>query len=243
MAVKKATPTKKKDDEKPAKKAGPVVSSRAKAKKVEEVEEKEISKAPIVIKKSAVKPPAAPLTPVAAAPVAPPAPPKAAPAAPAEKTPAKPAAAPVPPAKAKPTEHARPTAPKPTHPVPPRRPPPPPPRPFFSHPKKAEPSHRSSPKVAVPVATATEIGGQTRKKIQFNEMMTVKDLAAAMDVKIPDVIKKLLILGKPATINQRLETETASALAAEFNCELEIKSIYEGAERAEKEDPAKLKQR
>lgn len=253
MAVKKAPSPKKKStdlgDDKAVKK-GSIVSSKSKTKKVEEVEEKEISKAPIVIKKSAVKPAVAPAAAVAPAPVAPAAtqaatPAKAKPAAaPAEKAAVKPAATPTPtPAKPKPVEPPRPSAPKHVPPAAPRRPIQPA-RPSFDRAKKMEAPPRSAPsKITAPVATAPESGSSSRKKVQFNEMMTVKDLASALDVKIPDLIKKLLALGKPATINQRLETDIATLLAAEFNAELDVKSIYEEAERPDKDDPAKLQQR
>ena len=56
-------------------------------------------------------------------------------------------------------------------------------------------------------------------------MMTVRELAEKMEVKSPDVIKKLMSLGVFATINQRLETESASIIAQEFGFELDFQLI------------------
>jgi translation initiation factor IF-2 len=89
---------------------------------------------------------------------------------------------------------------------------------------------------SVPAAVSSSTPVSDRKKIPFNEMMTVKDLAAAMVVKIPDVIKKLLSLGTPASINQRIEFDTAVMLADAFGFDMELKSIYVD-EVKELEDP------
>lgn len=64
------------------------------------------------------------------------------------------------------------------------------------------------------------------KKLPFNEMMTVKNLSEAMDVKVADVIKKLMSIGTLATINQRLEADVAALVADEFGFKLVVKSIY-----------------
>lgn len=87
---------------------------------------------------------------------------------------------------------------------------------------------------AAPVTAAPE-----RKKIKFNEMMTVKDLADRMNVKVPDVIKKLLTLGTPASINQRLERDTAALVADGFGFDLDFESIYQDVDAKElaKSDP------
>ncbi len=95
-------------------------------------------------------------------------------------------------------------------------------------------------------AAAGTVQTQTleRKKVQFNEMMTVKDLANSMGVKITDFIKKLLVLGTPASINQRISPETATLVADSFGFVLEVKSIFSDEPVAEvEEDPTKLKSR
>lgn len=247
MAVKKTTTPKKKNkpepvEEKEFKKTGPFVTPPKAKPKKEEDEKPEISKAPIVVKKAAVKTPAPAVS--AAAPATPVAPPPPVKTPPAEKPAAKtPAPAPV---KAKPAETHKPaTPPAPAKPkFAPKK--------TFPQPQPVRPHHAPRPtpapvaKAAPPKAPAVSVAeapASDRKKIQYNEMMTVKDLATALDVKVTDVIKKLLALGKPSTINQRLETEIATLIAAEFNTDLEVRSIYEGPTAHEKDDPAKLKPR
>ncbi|MCB4756497.1 MAG: translation initiation factor IF-2 [Elusimicrobia bacterium] len=73
---------------------------------------------------------------------------------------------------------------------------------------------------------ATMTPATPKKKLQFNEMMTVKDLAAAMDIKVTEMIKKLLSVGTPATINQRISFDVASLVAESFGYLLDLKSIY-----------------
>lgn len=109
-----------------------------------------------------------------------------------------------------------------------------PPQPFT--PKQQQPEKpKSAPMVDLKKAISNQIkkssteqaAVSTKKKIQYNEMMTVKDFADALGVKVPDVIKKLLTLGTPASINQRLQAETAALLAEAFEFDFEVKSLYE----------------
>ena len=84
------------------------------------------------------------------------------------------------------------------------------------------------------------------KRLQVSTMMTVRELAEKMEVKSPDVIKKLMSLGVFATINQRLETESASIIAQEFGFELDFQKLYKEEEitaAAEAEKPESLKPR
>ncbi len=93
-------------------------------------------------------------------------------------------------------------------------------------------------------ATITESKTDVRPKISYNEMMTVKDLADAMGLKVVDVIKKLLILGTPASMNQRIQSDVASLLADAFGFQLNVKSIFVDEPASEgKEDSSLLKPR
>ena len=78
-------------------------------------------------------------------------------------------------------------------------------------------------------------------------MVTVRELSEKMEVTSNDVIKKLMGLGILATINQRLEHEAASIVAAEYGWELTIVAVYKEEEiqsaTAAKEAPDKLKPR
>lgn len=81
-------------------------------------------------------------------------------------------------------------------------------------------------------------------QISINELITVKDLAEKMNLKVGDVLKKLLSMGSLATINQRLDTDTAILLANEFNYDAKLSSIYsEDDVEEENDDPVKMKPR
>lgn len=60
-----------------------------------------------------------------------------------------------------------------------------------------------------------------RRKIKIDEAISVANLAKEMGVKAPEVIKKLLLLGVTANINQALDIDTAGVVAAEFSFEVE----------------------
>jgi translation initiation factor IF-2 len=99
-----------------------------------------------------------------------------------------------------------------------------------------------------PSSPAPEPGAKPAlKKLQVSSMITVRELSEKMEVKTNDVIKKLMSLGIFATINQRLETEAAQVIAADFGYEIEVVAMYKEEEfavkKAETEDPAKLKAR
>ncbi|MDR2616273.1 MAG: translation initiation factor IF-2 [Endomicrobium sp.] len=81
--------------------------------------------------------------------------------------------------------------------------------------------------------------------ISINELITVRELAEKMRFRIGDVLKKLLSMGSLATINQRLDTDTAILLANEFGYDAKIDSIYseEKVVTSKEKDPLKLKTR
>jgi translation initiation factor IF-2 len=60
------------------------------------------------------------------------------------------------------------------------------------------------------------------EKVTVYEPITVKDLAAAMGVKIAEVMSRLMQQGVMATANQAINTDTAELLAIEFGRELVI---------------------
>jgi translation initiation factor IF-2 len=61
----------------------------------------------------------------------------------------------------------------------------------------------------------------SKRVFKIEEVITVGDLAHRMGVKASDVIKKLLEMGMPSTLNQLLDAETAGLLAAEYGFEVE----------------------
>jgi translation initiation factor IF-2 len=74
------------------------------------------------------------------------------------------------------------------------------------------------PPVAPPPVTRT---------ITLAEGMTVKDLADKLDVRVKDVLSKLLMKRLMVTINSTLDTDTAVMLAREFGADVQMRSFEE----------------
>jgi translation initiation factor IF-2 len=80
--------------------------------------------------------------------------------------------------------------------------------------KKALPSRElQRPELTVPKAS--------KRVVRITEVITVGDLAKEMSVKAGDVIAKLMRLGVLATINQTLDADTATLVAADFGYSVE----------------------
>ena len=82
------------------------------------------------------------------------------------------------------------------------------------------------------------------KIIKIDETITVSELASKMEVKVSELIKKLMSQGILATINQRLDMDTATLAAGEFGFGIEVVPLY-GEELLEekKEDESLLQPR
>ena len=65
------------------------------------------------------------------------------------------------------------------------------------------------------------------RTITLAEGMTVKDLADKLDVRPKDVLAKLLNKRLMMTINQTLDTETATMIAREFGADVQMRSFEE----------------
>jgi translation initiation factor IF-2 len=63
------------------------------------------------------------------------------------------------------------------------------------------------------------------RTITLAEGMTVKDLADKLDVRVKDVLAKLLMKRLMMTINSTLDTETATMLAREFGADVQMRSF------------------
>jgi translation initiation factor IF-2 len=74
------------------------------------------------------------------------------------------------------------------------------------------------------------------RTITLAEGMTVKDLADKLDVRVKDVLAKLLMKRMMMTINSTLDVETAKDIAREFGAEIEMRSFEEELVSAEIED-------
>ncbi len=79
----------------------------------------------------------------------------------------------------------------------------------------------------------------SKRLLKIEEVVTVGDLAHRMGIKAADVIKKLIEMGMPTTVNQLLDADTAGLLAQEYdflveNVAPEVESLIDQAEdRAE----------
>ena len=74
------------------------------------------------------------------------------------------------------------------------------------------------------------------RTITLAEGMTVKDLADKLDVRVKDVLAKLLMKRMMMTINSTLDIETAKEIAREFGAQIEMRSFEEELVSAEVED-------
>jgi translation initiation factor IF-2 len=68
---------------------------------------------------------------------------------------------------------------------------------------------------------------QITRNITLAEGMTVKDLADKLDVRVKDVLAKLLMKRLMLTINSTLDTETATMIAREFGADVQMRSFEE----------------
>ncbi len=91
-------------------------------------------------------------------------------------------------------------------------------------------------------APAVKIEPPKPKSVKLGESITVKELSSKLCRDVGEVIKKLMMLGVMATINQDLDFETASLLATEFGVEvLELPPEEDPTEIAEiEDDPSSL---
>ena len=65
------------------------------------------------------------------------------------------------------------------------------------------------------------------RTITLAEGMTVKDLADKLDIRVKDVLAKLLMKRLMLTINSTLDTETATMIAREFGADVQMRSFEE----------------
>ena len=91
---------------------------------------------------------------------------------------------------------------------------------------------REAPK---PEPVAQKVG---KKRIKIDEAITVANLARQMGMKAGEVIKKLLLLGIQANINQALDFDTAALVASDFEYEVEKTAFEEEEVLQIKEDRA-----
>ncbi len=65
------------------------------------------------------------------------------------------------------------------------------------------------------------------KSIEMLESISVAELARKMNLKAAELIGKLMGMGMMVTMNQSIDSDTATILASEYGCEVKIVSLYE----------------
>lgn len=65
------------------------------------------------------------------------------------------------------------------------------------------------------------------KEIDIMEVVTVSELARKMNLKASNLISKLMSMGMMVTINQQIDAETATILADDYDCKVNIVSLYD----------------
>jgi translation initiation factor IF-2 len=131
------------------------------------------------------------------------------------------------PIRQQPAQQARPGAPG-------ARPPYVPPRPAAAQrPGQRPTQQRRERPVAPPPSMMPAAPPPITRTITLAEGMTVKDLAEKLDVRVKDVLAKLLMKRMMMTINSTLDIETAKDIAREFGAEIEMRSFEEELVSAE----------
>ncbi len=104
--------------------------------------------------------------------------------------------------------------------------------------------YRREKREAISQKIQEEIEKKEQKKniIRVTEFVTVNDLAKMMSVPVNDVISTCMSLGLLVSINQRLDAETMSLVADEFNYKFEFTSIdiQEAIREEESDKPESL---
>jgi translation initiation factor IF-2 len=104
-------------------------------------------------------------------------------------------------------------------------------RPVGSRPVTTRRERPTGPPVVAPAAPI-----EITRTITLAEGMTVKDLADKLDVRVKDVLAKLLMKRMMMTINSTLDIEVAKDIAREFGAEIEMRSFEEELVSAEGDD-------
>jgi len=80
-----------------------------------------------------------------------------------------------------------------------------------------------------------------KRRVKIDETIVLSDLAKRMGIKANEMIAKLMGMGVMATVNQTIDFETATLVAAEFDYEVEKAAFEEDTIlKPEQDDPAKL---
>ena len=99
-------------------------------------------------------------------------------------------------------------------------------------------------KAAAGQKTQITVAKKIKRRIKIDDAILLSDLAKRMGIKANELIGSLMSLGVMATVNQSLDFETATLVAAEFSYEVERTAFEEETFlKQEKDDPEKLSER
>ncbi|MCL2319083.1 MAG: translation initiation factor IF-2 [Treponema sp.] len=73
----------------------------------------------------------------------------------------------------------------------------------------------------------TQVTNPVPKSIEIMEVISVSELARKMNLRASDLIQKLMSMGQMVTINQQIDSDTATILAAEFGADVKVVSLYD----------------
>ncbi len=127
----------------------------------------------------------------------------------------------------RPAAPRRPGEPRPMHPTATR-----PASASQNQPVTARPVHYDSrPHAVAPARSAPVEAPKVVRTITLSEGISIKELSEKLEVRAKDVIKRLLDKGVFATINQTLDSMTASGIARAFGAETKVVSFEEEVEQ------------
>ncbi len=102
--------------------------------------------------------------------------------------------------------------------------------------KKAGKTKAAGPAQKTQITTAKAI----KRRIKIDEAIVLSDLAKRMGIKAGEMIKTLMGMGVMTTVNQTIDFDTATLVAAEFGYEVELAAFEEETFlKAEADDPTR----
>jgi translation initiation factor IF-2 len=73
----------------------------------------------------------------------------------------------------------------------------------------------------------TQVANPIPKSIEIMDAVSVSELARKMNLKVSELIQKLMNMGMMVTINQQIDADTAAILASEYGADVKIISLYD----------------
>jgi translation initiation factor IF-2 len=73
----------------------------------------------------------------------------------------------------------------------------------------------------------THVANPIPKSIEIMDVVSVSELARKMNLKVSELIQKLMSMGMMVTINQQIDADTAAILAGEYGADVKIISLYD----------------